>query len=98
MIGLAELPELIREHEAGEILWRDVYPVLAELLVDHDVDRILRELTPELSGLFVDELRRSLDNTVPVEDTIWIGGVENQEMRAAIVARARAWLSRTAAR
>lgn len=95
MISLGEVSELVGDLSSGELLWRDAYPALLCLLVEHSVDEVLGLLPERFQATFVMELRASFENEVPVETLLWFEeGAPDSVSRARIVARAREWLRR----
>jgi hypothetical protein len=98
MIVLSDLPELVQDYETGDLLWSAAYPSLLHLLGEHDVEVVLRGLSPELAARFKESLRDEFSDEYWAEHGLWIdnagGGPPN---RRQIVARIRAWLTKESA-
>jgi hypothetical protein len=95
MITLSDIPELVHDYEAGDLLWGAAYPSLLHVLAEHDVEVIVEALSPGLASRFKESLREEFSDAYWAEHGLWIDTAGGEPPnRKQIVARARAWLQR----
>ncbi len=89
------LDDAVADWISGELRWRDLYPVLLDLIATTDLDALLKRLPPALRDQFEAALADSFDNDVAVDQLLWIDNAAGEHpAKAAITTRVRSWLAR----
>ncbi len=91
----SDLPELVRDYENGAADWIIAYSVLLRLLGDHEVDEVMRALSPGLGARFDESLHEEFGGEDTSGTVIWIDNAGGDPPnRDRIVASIMRWIER----
>jgi len=94
-LTLEEVPEMVADWRAGELLRDQVYELCLDMLAVHEVEDVLALLPAVLRDDFEAAMQAEFGGDTPAEEFIWFSsGAGDNPGKVRIIGSIRAWLAR----
>jgi hypothetical protein len=95
MISLEDIPEMVKDFDAGDLNFQEIYSLCLDLFEHNDVDEVFTLLPEKLRDDLASALRAVYDNDTPPDNFLLLDSARGDHpAKHVIIDRIRNWFAR----